>query len=128
MSPHRPNEPDRLSFFSLPPVRYPDEYVWLVFVSSLDIIMTWAIMTKFGGREANPLANLYLSLHGFKGLVIFKFCIVTFVVVICEVVGRSDDRRGRWLARVGIGISAIPMVVSATLLLLVIFTPIERMI
>lgn len=97
-------------------MRYENAYVWLVFVSALDIMLTWAIITKFGGREVNPIADLYHKMYGIKGLILFKFCIMLGVIVICEIVGRRDDRRGRWLSRVGVGISAVPSFISAALL------------
>src|SRR5262249_30759008 len=33
-----------------PPVRYPNEYVWLVFVSALDVMLTWVVLSTGGGE------------------------------------------------------------------------------
>ena len=107
---HRDN-PDRPGFLRVP-MRYPNEYVWLVFISVTDLIATWIIIVKYGGYEANPLANLVITRFGSTGLILFKVAIFLFVIFVCEIVGRKSDSRGRWLARVGVGISAIPLVVS----------------
>lgn len=103
---------NRLKFLNLPPVRYPNEYVWLVFVSTMDIIFTVLLIKYHDAHEANPIAAFYLSHYGKMGLIVWKFCIIIFVIVACEIVGRSRDRTGRWLARVGVIISALPMLVS----------------
>lgn len=107
---HRDN-PDRPGFLRVP-MRYPNEYVWLVFISMVDLIATWIILKRRGGYEINPLADLVITRFGSTGLVLFKVAIFLFVIFVCEIVGRKSDSRGRWLARVGVGISAIPLVVS----------------
>ena len=112
----RRDNPDRLGFYNVP-MRYPNEYVWLVFVSAMDIIFTLIFLSTFDGRETNPIADLYLQLHGKTGLIVFKFGIIVLVVVACEVVGRSKDRTGRRLARIGVGISALPLLVSFFLMM-----------
>lgn len=98
-------------------MRYPNEYVWLVFISVIDLIATWIIIVKYDGYEANPLANLIISRFDSTGLVLFKVAIFLFVIFVCEIVGRKSDSRGRWLARVGVGISAIPLSVSLFIVL-----------
>ncbi len=113
----RRDQSNRPTFLGLPPVRYPNEYVWLVFVSAMDIIFTLIFLSNFDGNEANPIADLYLQLHGKTGLIVFKFGIIVLVVVACEVVGRSKDRTGRRLARIGVGISALPLLVSFFLMM-----------
>ena len=112
----RRDNPDRLGFLRVP-MRYPNEYVWLVFVSAMDLIMTWIILKRYGGYEANQVADFVITRFGSTGLVLFKFAIVMFVILICEIVGRQNESRGRWLARVGVGISALPLGVSLFIVL-----------
>ena len=118
-------------------MRYPNEYVWLVFVSCMDLTLTWLILEGLEGEEINPVArfileglkgeranpfdNSILSLVGYFGLIIFKFCLILFVMLVCEILGRRSDESGRLLARVGVGISAIPMIVSFYLLITEVF-------
>lgn len=118
-------------------MRYPNEYVWLVFVSSMDVALTWLILTGLEGEEINPLAKFILeglkgessnpfdssvlSLVGYNGLILFKFCLILFVMLVCEFAGRRNDRTGRRLARFGVIVSALPMLVSFFLLITEVF-------
>jgi hypothetical protein len=92
-------------------VLYPNAYLWLVFVSSMDIMMTWVVL-HFGGYEANGLAAAVLEHHGLPGLVGFKFAFVTLVIVICEVVGRRRRETGFGLARAAVAITCFPVVLA----------------
>jgi hypothetical protein len=132
--PDRHDKPDGTpAFLSMPPMRYPNEYVWLVFVSGMDVVLTWLIIEGLEGEEFNPVArfileglrgeqsspfdNSMLGLIGYNGLIVFKFCLILFVMLVCEIAGRRNDRAGRRLARFGVGISAVPIVVSFALLI-----------
>ncbi len=118
--------PDRPAWRSLPQMRYQNAYVWIVFFSFMDVSLTWLILW-FGGRlvsEVNPVAWFIiegwggisgLGMAGASGL---KFTLVVLAIVICEIVGRSSDRKGRWLAWVLAAIAAVPVVWSLGLLLM----------
>jgi hypothetical protein len=93
---------------------YPNEYVWLVFVSALDIMFTWVVL-HHGGYEANALAARALENFGLPGLVLYKFAFVVLVIVICEVVGRRKVGTGRKLALVAIGITCVPVAIAVVL-------------
>lgn len=104
-----------LGLLSLPPMRYQSEYVWLIFFSSLDIMLTWAILRR-GGEEVNPVANFVIGWWGLNGAIAFKFALMLFVIISCEIIGRRRDRAGRLLCRSGVVISAAPVVYSLGLL------------
>lgn len=93
---------------------YPDEYVWFVFVSSMDLMLTWAILRK-DGTEVNPIARWVIEVFGFPGAIIFKYGLMLFVIFVCEFVGRTG-KDGRWLARLAVAISAFPVAYSLGLL------------
>jgi len=95
---------------------YPNEYVWFVFVSALDVCMTTVIL-YFGGREANPLANSVLASWGLGGMIVFKFLLVLLVIGCCEMLARRRWRVGRGVARLAVVITAIPIVLAFTQLL-----------
>lgn len=99
----------------LPNMLFPSEYVWLVFVSSLDIMLTWAILRR-GGTEVNPIAALIIDRWGLAGSIGFKFSIMLFVILVCEHIGRHQHGTARWLSRVAVVVSAIPPVWSIGLL------------
>jgi hypothetical protein len=98
------------------PVLFPDRYLWLVFLSALDLMLTRVILF-LGGAEVNPLAERVIAQWGMPGLSMFKFMIVAFVIVACEYVGRISLAQGRRLAIIGVCIAAFPVVWSSWLLL-----------
>lgn len=96
---------------------YPNEYVWFIFVSSMDVMLTWMILL-FGGSEVNPIADYFIQRGQLVGMIVYKFSIMLFVIMVCEIIGRlRSERGGRWLIRLGILISAVPIVWSFALLL-----------
>jgi hypothetical protein len=104
-------------------VRYPNAYVWFVFLATLDIFLTYLIlnpvlfasdlsMSRSRGGEANALASWIFQHWGLPGMVVFKFMLVLLVIVICEVIGRRKEETGRRVAEWAVAISAIPVVVA----------------
>lgn len=90
---------------------YPIAYKWFVFISAVDVVMTWFILL-LGGREVNVLADAVISHAGLKGILVYKFCLVILVVLLCEFVGRRRAALGRNLARASIAITSIPVALS----------------
>lgn len=107
----RKSKRTRLGWLSVPPMLYPKSYKWFVFVSALDVVLTWLILLV-GGSEVNVLADAVITSAGLKGVLIFKFCLVLLVVVICEVVGRRRPRAGQKLALLAIAVTSVPVVLS----------------
>ena len=98
------------------PVLFPDRYLWLVFLSALDVMLTRVILF-LGGSEVNPDADAIIANWGMPGLSVFKFLIIAFVIVACEYIGRISRRQGRRLAIIGVCIAAFPVLWSSGLLL-----------
>jgi hypothetical protein len=90
-------------------VLYPNHYVWYMFASALDIMMTYAIIWKLGGREVNAIAARLVEHLGHWGLIVLKFATVIVVVGVCEFVGRTRPGLGRRLAVAAIVSSAFPV-------------------
>ena len=90
---------------------HPRCYKWFVFISASDVVLTWFILL-LGGTEVNVIADAVIANAGLQGILIYKFCLVLLVVMICEVVGRRRARIGRNLARSAIAITALPVVLS----------------
>ena len=101
---------------------YPNLYLWLIFVSALDVVLTRVILF-FGGTEVNPIADWILAEFGRMGMSVFKFMIVAFVVICCEIIGRQKWKVGRNLARASIFISLTPVVWSSFIILSLIMNP-----
>jgi len=112
-----PKRLKRIRFTDIPEMRYQNSYALFVFVSCLDIILTWVILYR-GGVEVNPVAKLVIDAWGLPGAIIFKLSLMLFVIIACEIVGRKSDLKGRVLALVAILISSFPVVWSLTLLTL----------
>ncbi len=116
------SQSDSSSFSWTKAVLYPNLYLWLIFVSALDVVMTRVILF-FGGTEVNPIADWILGEFGRMGMSLFKFIIVAFVVICCEIVGRQRWKVGRNLARVSIVISMTPVIWSSFIVLSLIMNP-----
>ena len=108
---HRPSRRSKLGWLSLPPMRYPRPYSWFVVVSVLDILFTWTVIL-LGGKEVNAIADMVISYAGGKGIIIYKFCLVVLVIVLCEVIGRRRDKIAKRLAEWSVAVTAIPVVLS----------------
>jgi hypothetical protein len=94
---------------------FPDRYVWLVLFSALDVFMTFVILS-LGGLEANPVADWILQRFGIAGMTVFKFVLITVVILICEYVGRRDREAARRLTVYGLALTMMPVVFALILL------------
>lgn len=102
--------------FELPEMRFQELYVWLVFVGSLDIMLTWVILRN-GGEEVNPVAKLVIDAWGLNGAIAFKFALTLFVIVACEAIARVRPVTAHLLIWFGVLISSFPPVWSIFLLI-----------
>ena len=102
-----------------PHMLFPNHYNWFILVAALDIMMTWTVL-GIGGHETNFLADAVISYRGLPGLILFKFALTLFVILMTEIIGRRKRQTGKSLAEWAVAISAIPVVVA--LGQLVIFT------
>lgn len=109
--------PQTIGWLSLPEMRFQNAYVWFVFFSALDIMLTWAILRR-SGREVNPLADAVIQAWGLNGAIIFKFSLTVLVVIVCEVVARKQYGTARKLSMAAVVISAMPVTWSMFLLLI----------
>lgn len=91
------------------PLTYPNTYTWLLLVSTLDILLTYVVLT-LGGVEVNPVANWLLTHLDWYGLMLLKFTIVLFFIGICEAVARHDKPKGQRLAIYGIALTCVPLI------------------
>ena len=104
-------------FLSVPQMRYPNAYVWLVLVSALDIFLTLIVIYIWHGYEVNPIVAAIIDHMGFHWAIVFKLAIVVLVIIVCEVVGRQTERTGRRLAVASVIVSTLPVAYTFALLL-----------
>lgn len=108
--------PEQVGLFELPEMRFQEHYVWLVFVGSLDIMLTWVILRN-GGEEVNPVAKIVIDGWGLNGAIAFKFALTLFVIVACEAIARVRPTTARLLIWFGVLISSFPPIWSVFLLI-----------
>ena len=104
------------------PVRHPNLYLWLIFVSALDVILTRVVLF-FGGKEINPVADYVLRHWGRLGMSLFKFLIIGFVIIVCEYIATRSARVSRRLAITSILISLVPVTWSCIIIIMLILNP-----
>ena len=103
-------------FFSMPPLRFQDEYVWLVFLAGMDVMLTWYILERHNGEEVNPIAKLVLDSCGLWGAIGFKFSLLLFVIIASEWIARENLKVAQFLVWFALTISSFPVLYSAALL------------
>ena len=102
-----------LSWLSIPPLRYPLTYLLFVAVAAADVVLTFLIVWQEGTRaELNAVARGVIETLGLPGAMAFKFALVVFIVVMCEVIARRREKVARKLAEWSVAITTIPVVVS----------------
>ncbi|MCP4758134.1 MAG: hypothetical protein GY894_11390 [Planctomycetes bacterium] len=101
---------------SRPAVLFPSLYLWLVFFGSLDIMLTRLILF-FSGVELNPIAQMILESWGVPGISVFKFSVIAFVIIVCEIVGRAQIKTAKGLALFAVIVTAFPVIWSSVLLI-----------
>ena len=97
------------------PMLIQSEYVWFVFFSALDVLLTWAIFAA-DGTEMNPIAALVIDLWDLPGAIVFKFGLTLFVIIACEIIAGHRYRTALRLARLAVVVSAFPVCYSLMLL------------
>lgn len=113
---------DPLGFAHAPEMHFQNTYVWVIFISSLDIMLTWRIIDR-GGMEVNPLAAIVIDAWGMEGAIAFKFALMMWVIIACEILARTKRSAGKFLAYAAVVISALPVAWSLLLLTLHEFFP-----
>ena len=94
---------------------YPGPEMLLLFLASLDVMLTHAVLA-LGGVEANPLAARVFNQAGTLGMSVYKFALIGLFVLILEFIGARQIASGRKLATAGIAISLLPIAVALMIL------------
>ncbi len=72
-----------------------------IFLNAMDLFMTYLMLVTGHFRESNQIANYFLAGWGIKGMIYFKFGLVTVVAVIAQIVARKNFATGRNLLNFG---------------------------
>ena len=65
------------------------ETVRFIFVSALDVFLTYILIRQEHFHEGNPVARFFLNHWGLRGMIYFKFAMVAFVAVLAQIIARS---------------------------------------
>ena len=106
---------NKTPWHAVPHMRFPSAYLWLVFLSSLDIMLTWVILS-LKGQELNPIANAVIQHSGLTGMIIFKYSLTIFVIIMCEIIGRKKNRTAKMLITFGVVLTCIPIFIQFKIL------------
>jgi len=95
------------------------ETLLFVVVSSMDLFMTYILLSRGGGQfvESNPVARFFLREWGPDGLIGFKFAMVALVCVLAQIISRPKPDVARWLLLGATALIAVVVVYSLMLLL-----------
>lgn len=94
------------------PVLYPRIYPVYIAAATLDILLTWLILSACNGIELNPIAAGVIDSHGMPGATFLKFGTVMFVMWACEYIGRRRLLTGRRLALYAAAMNCLPVTAS----------------
>jgi len=93
------------------------ESVAFIFLSALDIFMTWTLLTQGGFIESNPVARYFLDHWGRKGFVGFKFAMVAFICLLAQAIALKKPELARKVLNFGSLVVFFVVIYSLTLLL-----------
>ena len=92
-------------------MRLQTPYVWLVFVSAMDLMLTWIILHK-GGIEATVVPDWLTPHYARVGGVFFKFGVMPGWTLISKCTARHNLDTARKFAIAAVCIAAIPIIVG----------------
>lgn len=98
-------------------IQHPQEMLILVIVSTLDVVMTYTLLTRGDGgfTESNPFAGYFLDRWGMAGMAYFKASMTLLVCVITQIVARQNSRLARQVLELATLIVAAVVVYSVWL-------------
>ncbi len=90
---------------------YPNAYAWFVLASAMDVMVTCCVLAM-GGSEMNYLAALVILRWDMWGLILYKFSLVTLVIICCEEIGRRRSTTGKSLALTAVAMTSVPVMLG----------------
>lgn len=94
------------------PVLYPRIYRWYIAAATMDVLLTWLILSSFQGIELNPIAAGVIHSGGMPAATFYKFATVMFVLWACEYIGRRKVLTGQRLAVYAAAANLVPVTAS----------------
>ncbi len=117
MQPHTPSPGDHATprFLAVQPMLFQQMYLWTILLAAMDVVLTWVLLSR-NAEEVNPVARLVINEWGMAGGSAFKFALVLFAIVVCDVAGRRRRATGWRLAILCVLLNALPVSWSLALM------------
>lgn len=93
------------------------ECSFFLLLSTLDVLFTYFLLRQGSFQEANPIARYFIYGWGIKGMVVFKYSLAAFTLIIVQVIALSRLEVARRIIQFGILVVLIVVVYSANLLI-----------
>lgn len=87
-----------------------------IFVSALDVFLTYILIRQEHFHEGNPVARFFLNHWGLRGMIYFKFAMVAFVAVLAQIIARGRLETARKLLNLATVIVICVLIYSLILL------------
>jgi hypothetical protein len=81
-------------------VKYAQEYLAFVLLNLFDLFLTGYIF-RYEGMEANAAAQAIIERYGYLGFVVYKFALVTIVVLACEAIAKKNEQLAKIIIMFG---------------------------
>lgn len=94
-----------------------EESALFILVNFADVILT-GLAFGYGAQEVNIFAKLILVRLGLTGLVVYKFALVTLVLLVCQYIHRTHPKTARAILIIGSAAYGV-LVVGVTITLFV---------
>ena len=92
------------------------ETCFFILVNALDVVLTYLLLNHSPEfHESNQVANFFLARYGFKGMIYFKFAMVTMVTMIAQIIAITRPATARWLLIFGTALVGAVVVYSCYL-------------
>lgn len=78
---------------------FENEITLYIFVSALDVFMTYILMRSGTFKEGNPIARYFFDRWGMKGMIYFKFGMVAFVIVLAQIIATKRPKAAHMLLK-----------------------------
>jgi len=93
------------------------ETVVYIFISALDLFVTWMMLRSDVFRERNPVARYFLDHWGPKGMIYYKFTIVAIVTMAAQGIALRKPDTARFVLILGSVVTGGVVVYSVALFL-----------
>jgi hypothetical protein len=109
--------PTPLRFIFKHPLLLESETSWFILMGVLDLLVTYLLLRTGAAREANPVAEFFLTAGGLRGLIYYKCGAMALIVGIAQVVALKHPVLARSVLIIGIAAHLFVVIYGGMLVL-----------